>query len=280
MERDRSEGWQWAKLSGHKNEDIAVGKVTNDKEFQQRILNAVGHPNAKITSISVGGLHETNVKSVLGGTTKNKTDMHITLDDGAKINISIKKSLGGQVFLISPQRFIKGFEVQFDKVIPEKVKKAIRLYWGDDADIIPIIKKHTKDPKQANYELRYNRITKDTMDKVDETYSKVLLQWFDENMGDIIVFCFASGLVEDKDDWANLIWYVNFVDDNEDLDMMFSVEDIKKASFQKCFYGSVYGGSTIQLPFGFVQYHDPGHKGNPNLQFHHSFDKVNKLIKK
>lgn len=39
------------------------------------------------------------------------------------------------------------------------------------------------------------------------------------------------------------------------------------------FYGYKNGGTTIQLPFGFVQWHQS------SMQFHHSFDKIRNILK-
>lgn len=44
-------------------------------------------------------------------------------------------------------------------------------------------------------------------------------------------------------------------------------------------YGTKNGGSTIQLPFGFVQWHSPRKVIPGNLQFHHSYDKMIELSK-
>lgn len=276
-DRNRSEGWQHAKLSGHKNEDLVTQYMKEDPTVQDYILEMMGYNDREIVKIFDGGLNETSTPSVLGGKTKNKTDLHIQLTHGDYINISIKKSLSGQVFLISPSRFIEGFEKLFGKTIPENVKRAISLFFGDALDATDIAQEYSKDGKILEYELHYKRLTKSTMDCYDPTLAPALLTWLDENMKDIITYCFSSGLVIGKAEWANAIWYINLVGE-ENPDTFIPLKDLMKENYPKCFYGDRGGGTTIQLPFGFVQYHDPGHKGNPNLQFHHNFEKVLELL--
>ena len=92
MGRSRAIGWQHAKLSGHKNE-VAVMHLFDDSDFCDKFSERLGI--AKIKSKSVGGLNEHDVDCVLGGKTKSKTDLVLTLVDGNKVNISLKKSAAG-----------------------------------------------------------------------------------------------------------------------------------------------------------------------------------------
>ena len=58
-----------------------------------------------IASIEIGGLNEKNVPSVLGDTTKAKTDCVIVIGEKTR-NISLKNGKG-QVYLITLDRFTK-----------------------------------------------------------------------------------------------------------------------------------------------------------------------------
>ena len=80
--------------------------------------------------------------------------MHIILDDGSKYNISIKKSLAGQVYLISADRFMRGFEAQYKSQIPANVKRAISLFWGCTDDVPSIVDAYGAKPA---YEKRKHR---------------------------------------------------------------------------------------------------------------------------
>lgn len=108
--RDRATGWQHAKLTGHKNEDLVKIRLDTDKEFATSLLKRTEKFPANITHTAIGGLHETNVPSVNGGKTKSKTDLKVFLDTNEKINISIKKSLTGQVYFVRAGLFIDTFE--------------------------------------------------------------------------------------------------------------------------------------------------------------------------
>ncbi len=273
--RNRAEGWQHAKLTGHENEALIEAIVENDDGLQGRLLSCAGYSHEEIDHIDFGGLKEKDVDCILGGKTKSKSDMHIYLKNGKQINVSIKKSAGGQVYLIGVDRFIEGFELQFEKTIPENVKRAISLYWGTAADTRDIVNQYSG--RNKAYEYRKHRLVKETLDAYDESLSGALLEWFNENIAEIFYFCFATGLAEDKNEWADIIWYRNELDEN-DMDDMFNIVDVMKRLPNNAEYGTRTGGSTIQLPFGFVQWHSPTKVIPGCMQFHHGFEKIRDLM--
>ena len=101
--RSRAKGWQHAKLSGHRNEDLIANLVITNPQVQDELLRCA-HKKGKINRVAEGGLHEKNIPSILGDTTKSKPDLRLVMEDGTYVNISIKKSMGGQVFLINVDR--------------------------------------------------------------------------------------------------------------------------------------------------------------------------------
>ncbi len=273
--RNRAEGWRHAKLSGHENEALVEAIVENDGDLQNRLLSCGGHPEAEVQNIDFGGLREQDVDCVLGGKTKSKSDMHVYLRDGQQINVSIKKSAGGQVYLIGVERFIEGFEVQFEKKIPPVVKRAISLYWGTAEDTREIAEEYGG--KNKAYEIRKHRLVKETMEAYDSHLCDALLQWFNDNIKEIFCFCFAAGLASDSKEWADIVWYRNELDEN-DIDDMFNIRDVMDRITPTAEYGTRTGGSTIQLPFGFVQWHSPTKVIPGCMQFHHSFEKLRALM--
>ena len=92
-------------------------------------------------------------------------------------------------------------------------------------------------------------------------------------MFNIIDFCFSRGLTIDEKEKAEIIWYKNTLKEN-DIDTILWIPQIKNDVYSKCFFGKTLGGTTIQLPFGFVQWHQGC------IQFHHKYEKVNKLFNK
>lgn len=152
--RDRAVGWQHAKLSGHKNEELVKIRLDTDQEFQSRLLDRIGYPKSAIIKASIGGLHEKNVASVNHSTTKSKTDLKVFLNSGEQINISIKKSLGGQVYFVGADLFIQVFEAQFQKSIPNDAKRAISLFWAAADDASELIEKYADRANARSYQLQ------------------------------------------------------------------------------------------------------------------------------
>ena len=163
--RNRASGWKYAKISGHKNESIIESLMNSDEKYQKAFLNKIGNPNSVIKHIETGGIYEKDVECIFEEKkTKSKTDMKVFLDDGSTYNISIKKSLGGQVYLISDSRFIEGFEKQYNIEIPSAIKRGIQLFWGSASDTKDLIDKYGT---KKNYEYRKNRLVADTIKKYD-----------------------------------------------------------------------------------------------------------------
>ena len=272
--RDRATGWKHAKLSGHKNEDMVKDLLDTDLEYANDFLNRMGYVDNEIISTSVGGLHETNVPSVIGTRkTKSKTDLKFFLDNERVVNVSVKKSLSGQVYIVSAQNFIEIFEKQFECIIPESVKRAINLFWSGTLDTVNIIEEFADRSNKNNFELqiRHRSLNATTLKAYNRQLYDDMLMWFTDNAYEITKLCFAMGAVRDKSEWSDYIWHINMFGEN-DVDAIFSIEDICVAAAlvaeEKTNYGTVNGGTTIQLPFGFVEWH------HCQLQFHHNYDKI------
>ena len=276
--RDRATGWQHAKLSGHKNEDLVKDLLDNNPEYVKAFLRRLGLSGETIRDTSIGGLHETNVPSVNGTRkTKSKTDLKIFLESGKEVNISIKKSLGGQVYFVRAGIFIETFETQFKKTIPESVRRAINLFWAAADDAIPIIEQYADRSNAKNYDLqiRHASLNATTLKNYDESLYHDLLNWFSENAYELTALSFAMGAVRDQDEWSDFVWYINLLEEN-DVDAVFSIPDLCKAAVsvasEETYYSATNGGTTIQLPFGFVQWHQR------QLQFHHNYQKLCNIL--
>lgn len=250
--RNRSEGWKHAKLSGHINEQSIENKIMNEEEYQYDFLCRIERQNEKIKDITNGGIKEKDVDCILGsGKTKSKTDMKVILENNDKINISIKKSEAGQVYLISISRFISGMEKQYDITIPDNVKRAIELFWGDSDDVEDIINRYGTKPK---YEHRKHRLVATTLKAYDIDLYNCLIQWFKDNIEIITDFCFSRGLASSSEEWAKYIWYKNEIGENS-IDNIVDIKKIciacKKHADEKIEYGTVgrrdYNSITIWI---------------------------------
>lgn len=275
--RNRAEGWKYAKITGHTNEEKVANLTKNNKNVQTRLLECAHISNAQVIGVEYGGLTETNVDSILNnGSTKSKTDMWVHLSNDKTINVSIKKDTGGQVYLISIERFLKGYELQYGEKIPNNVKKAINLYFGSDkeTEIPQIVNKYsTQNEKLINLQIRKHRLVGDNLKNYNQELYNELINWFNSSSKNLFDFCFSKGLAANKKDYADIVWYVNLVDEI-DLDNMINLSDACKTMSNDTQYGTKNGGSTIQLPFGFVQWHSPTKVIPGCLQFHHNYDKI------
>ncbi|NWJ42007.1 MAG: hypothetical protein HXX12_13675 [Geothrix sp.] len=268
--RNRSEGWSHAKNSGHANETAI------EYSLKEEPLNQLGYRLGKkgmSGEAKVGGKGEKSVPCILGGKTKSKTDLKIIWNDGSISNISIKKSLGGQAFLIGTERFIDGFERHFT-TIPKGVKKALRLYIGGP-EVKPVLKEiPATGTDLREYELRKGRMVWDTLRTYDCGLAAELLSWSRLNVGSITRFCFSRGLARDESDWASHIWYKNLIGENN-TDELFNIDDLVATAgmaIDRVAPGPKNGGSTILFPFGFLQWHQK------KMQFHHGFESISECL--
>ena len=107
-----------------------------------------------------------------------------------------------------------------------------------------------------------------------------LIDWFQKNISNVTELCFARGAAANPEDWADYIWYKNELNENP-LDTIFSIKDICEAAKQNSSlvsYRKRTHGSTIQMPFGFVQWHCPGWHLPGSLQVHHDYDMIKSII--
>ena len=269
-QRNRSEGWKHAKTTGHVNEALVKDLMLRcgAKGFTPKT------PNAAVKNVSIGGLKEKGVNGVLGRKTKSKTELKIDWSDGRKTNCSIKKSLAGQVFLINTVSFITGFRCHFGKKVPDNVINALKLFFGEGDSAASILEKQPIiDKKIRKYEQRKKRLVWTTLQNYNSKYADDLLKWLKNNTREITEFCFSKGLAADPQEWAEYVWYKNLVDGKNDdyiLDIVELCSACQRAA-QSIKPGTRGGGTTILLPFGFVQWHQG------QMQFHHSLKAINQL---
>ena len=276
-QRNRASGWKHAKLSGHTNEACVKELLDNDTEYRNNFLNRVGYSNEIIKSTSIGGLHETNVPGILGKKTKSKTDLKIFCNSGKTITVSIKKSLGGQVYFVRAELFIDVYEKHFGEKIPADVQRAVKLFWAAADDATEIIEKYGNhaDTKSYDLQIRHESLNATTLKAYNKVLYDAMLNWFADHTYNLTKLAFTMGAAKDPSEWSEFVWYINLLGEN-DIDEIFHIEDIchaaVKVAKRETYYGDSNGGTTIQLPFGFVQWHQH------QLQFHHSYDKICSLL--
>ena len=102
-----------------------------------------------------------------------------------------------------------------------------------------------------------------------------MLDWFSQNAYELTKLAFTMGAAMDPKEWSEYVWYINLLGENS-VDQIFHIEEIctaaKRVTEKETYYGGRNGGTTIQLPFGFVQWHQA------QMQFHHSYEKICNLL--
>lgn len=274
-DRNRSQGWQYAKLSGHSNEERVKELLDSDTLYLNRFMQRAGYANEIVVGTSIGGLHETNVDGVLGGSTKSKTDLKIYCQSGRVINISIKKSLAGQVYFVRAGLFIEVFERQFGKIIPREVCRGIELFWSAADDAVDVISEYANHADRKSYDLqiRHRSLNSATLYSYSPEIFCAMLNWFSENMYELTKLSFSMGAAAQHEEWSEFVWYINLVGEHN-VDMLFSIEELCHAAMNQANDLTAFSanGTTLQLPFGFVQWHQQ------QMQFHHQFVKLRNLL--
>ena len=257
MQSNRSVGWKRAKLTGHLNEDLVA------KEFFDS--------NVKI---SLSGTKK--VPSILGRKTPTKPDIIISYPN-RKIRRSLKKSKSGQVHLNSVEIFINGFEKKYHPVSTE-VKESLKLIFGGSNKSFDILNTpefvHTNS-KIRETELRRKTLCFETFKKYDEKSFNNMIFWFKDNIDKIATIIFKTGWVSDENNYADELWYKNLVDNDSDINKVYDIEKIinnAKKNKSEVYPKTKNGGTVINLPFGWVQYHQG------QMQFHHSMNQIEKLL--
>ncbi len=214
--------------------------------------------------------------------TENFIDEFEGYSNGETTNISIKKRASGQAYLVTARNFVSVYEAQYGVKVPESVRKALSLFIGENpqsrrilesTDISVDGEKARTIAKEQNCRLMF-----DVIRAYDPRMASALLAWLEDRIVGVFELSFSAGAVRDRKKWADVLWYKNLVDaDGQGLDFMVPMSDIKNALGR--LHGSHFvskgpknAGSTIQLPFGHLQYH------LRQLEFYQQLMKIEKLL--
>ena len=280
--RNRSEGWRHAKLDGHDNEQQFAYSLINNQEFIATIEKHLMKTSPKGSPIiSVDG--SKHVESIFGDKTTSKVDIALNWNDGQRINISLKKSNSGQVWLISVPRFISAMEYYFGRSIDSEVRLGISLFVGGSnlskyENYFEKASEHNKkwNPSIAIQEHHQTRLVANSIEAIFPSVWESTLDFFNSNIGLITKLCFSLGLAKSEIEAADVIIYNKAIDGNS----IFSISEIIQRAIAHTklvpiVAGPRNGGSTLMLPTGFLQMHHP--QGDNLLQFHHQYKKISKL---
>jgi len=287
--RNRSSGWQYAKQDGHAFEDHFAQLVMEDISLYGKLRSAAGL-HEDVYPIRASTSHDSEMPmSIFGDRTTSKTDVTVYLNGGDPLDISLKKpsTKSGQVLLCKLDRFLRLIEVKSGKATPSAVNWALRAFFGETegspilkfaprADLLgPMIKRHGE-----RAEIYQNRLYASTIASSYPEEWQELIKWFVANMEEITDCCFRSGMCADDIDQRSTAEFV-FVGC---LGRFFTVKSLVEASRGWLVTPSsrgYYKGSTIDMPWGFLQGHRPGKDNGPyQVQFHWKAKDIVELLAK
>lgn len=275
--RGRSEGWQHAKISGHKFESDFAAQILKDHDLFNSLsfvakLDRIDRPiSACITS------EDKKPKSIFGDFTIAKTDVTVTTKTGRYLDLSIKKpsTNSGQIFLCRLARFLDLIKIKTKKDIPKEVEWTLRSFFGETNGLKitefapkaqflgPKIKKH-----KLLAEIYQNRLYASTIKLSYPDQWMSTQTFFKQNIDIITDCCFRSGMNDDIKEPRTTADYIYI----GSIRRFVAVEAlIDKSSGWNIFPGDkgYYKGSTIKMPWGFLQVHRPGEDHGPyQVQFH------------
>jgi hypothetical protein len=280
--RDRSEGWRHAKLDGHANEKQFADALISDEEFVSAIEKFILKDSPKGSpEVSVDG--SKHVESIFGDMTTSKVDIALSWSDASQVNISLKKSTSGQVWLISVPRFISAIEFHMNQKIELDARIGISLFIGGTnllgyenyfSQALEVSKKNN--PSIARQEIHQNRLVAKSIEDSFPSIWESTLDFFNSNIGLITRLSFGQGLAKSIKDAADVIIY-NRTKNGEAIFPVAKIVEraISHSRIIPISSGPKNGGSTLQLPTGFLQMHHP--QGDNLLQFHHQYKKISNL---
>ena len=270
------------KLSGHKNEEMIAEALNKNAAFRSHFCERIGMSETDFVAATAGGKHAQQVESVIGGKTAEKTDIRIMWKGGALTNISLKKDVAGQVYLVTARNFVAVYEAQYHVSVPEKVRRALALFIGEAEDskaILDATDISVDGERVRGIAYKQNhRLVFEVIRNYDARMASMLLDWLKTQIASVCELCFAAGAVKDRDKWANVLWYKNMVDaGGQGLDFLVPINRIvsalaKNRDANVVERGPKNCGSTILLPFGHLEYLQG------QLEFYQQLKKIQSLL--
>ena len=280
--RNRSEGWSHAKKDGHANEEQFAEYLVANDEFISKIEKHITKKFPKgLPEITTDGTKQ--VESIFGDKTTSKVDVVMEWKSGELINISLKKSNNGQVWLVSVPRFISAIEIHLKHKMDAEAQIGISLFIGgtnlanyEDYFDQALALDKKKNPIIAKQEAHQSRLVANSIQTHFPSVWEATINFFNVNIELITKLSFAQGLARYKKDIADLIIY-NKVTSGPSIFPIPKIIQNSKSLTNKISVasGPKNGGSTLQLPTGFLQMHHP--QSDNLLQFHHQYKKISKL---
>lgn len=289
MARRRDEGWKHAKNSGHAREVHLASVLASNLEFSSALHKVLYQaPSFDLPSAITDGKSMRKLLTVLGDRNPAKTDIRVEWPTGNATNLSLKKSVGGQVWLVKPERFISGGDAVFGWA-SDSFEAALRLFIGplrrEEMDQLlrgraPLGPRHRG--TGVPLEMHQARFVAETIQRYRPSSLSDLVDWFRHYAVEVADLALRRGLLADPSGWADTLCYAVPAKENggQAITRVFKIMDLLDGisslpAERRATVGTKNGGTTLQLPFGFLQMHRP--QGANSLQFHHKLGSVRQL---
>lgn len=275
-ERNRSEGWQFAKTDGHKNEEQLGVILRESPELTNLLHDTVFSAEQKhLPEVIVDG--SKHVPSILGDHTVSKIDINLVWVT-KQLGLSVKKSDGGQVWLIGLDRFLNALAKKTGQKVPQDVELVLSLFIGGQnltnfsMEFAQGLRASAND-KYHDQEVHQNRLVLESIKKIQPEALATTFDFLKKNLSLVTELSFFNGLASNAEDCAELVIY-NHVHSGRNVFSKTELLAAMESSTNQDLVtpGDRNGGSTIKLPTGFLQMHKP--QGSNLLQFHHNYEKV------
>ncbi len=275
-ERNRSQGWQHAKVDGHKNESqlglilessAALSDLVHESVFG---VNQPTMPEVKVDGLSY-------VDSIFGGKTISKVDILMSWSE-SHVGLSVKKSNSGQVWLVSLERFLTALRHSLDDELPNEVEYFLKLFIGGNnltemQDEFAYALRKTSGYKWHQQQIRQNRLVFEGIREAFPDLAEAMLKFLKCNITLITDLMFFRGLAANENDFADAVIYNKITEGQNIFTQGRLLERVSaNRNISLIGPGPLNGGSTIILPTGFLQMHHPA--GENLLQFHHNYERM------
>lgn len=276
--RNRSQGWRHAKLDGHANEHKVAATIKTNKSLLDELgsLQIGKSWSGEPTVLDIGQSH---VRTIFDDQSLAKPDLVLDWGDEGVSRISIKKSISGQAWLVTLDRFLRVIAHYRPTIVTSNLKLGLSLFIGGDVNLAPYIDQFKRglnyseihSPRVFKQEAHQKRLSAQTIEAIAPVAWKEVLDFFQNNIDLITELTLAAGVAKSKDDWAEYVLYTL----NTGTYHLFSITEIlKKIAESEGEYvevGPRNGGTTLLLPFGFLQMH------KNSVQFHHKLESIQNL---
>ncbi len=281
MSRTRSEGWKHGKIEGHANEARTLDRLGAEAPLRKLVFAALfsGERVPSDEYLTITDIGKLRVDTLLGDRQFPKPDLLLERTESQTAAISVKMSLSGQAWLVTLDRFFLIFENLAPESLTPEVREAFHLFIGGSKNVIPVREKFNRaigatpstDLKIRMQEIRQQRLSATTMSACFPELADALVQFFRDNIEIVTQLTFSRGATKDSHYWANVILYT--IEGVGDFAFNASTIAAKaKLHRSEIVFGDKNGGTTIQLPTGFLQMH----KGE--LQFHHKLGSIRAIM--